>query len=75
MTPAPLLIPWRGRQIRVRHDDPQLRPYSPSETRLRAAIELATDVEGYGSCWSPRWAECTGWKVADDGATVGLWRR
>ena len=44
--PEPLYVPWRGREVRIRHDDPTLRPYWPNADRLRAAILLATDVEG-----------------------------
>jgi hypothetical protein len=44
--PDPLLISWQGRQLRVRHDDPTLKPYSPQASRLRSAVELASDVEG-----------------------------
>ncbi len=44
--PDPLVISWRGRQLRIRHDDPALKPYSPMAARLRSAVELASDVEG-----------------------------
>ena len=44
--PDPLIIAWSGRQLRVRHDDPRIGPYSPTGQRIRAAVELATDVEG-----------------------------
>ncbi|MFV2063469.1 MAG: hypothetical protein ACC726_08135 [Chloroflexota bacterium] len=36
----------RGCQLRIRHDDPKLKPYSPQASRLRSAVELASDVEG-----------------------------
>ena len=45
-TLAPLVIPWRGRQVRVRHDDPHLSTYSGTGQQLRCAVELASDVEG-----------------------------
>jgi len=44
--PDPLVISWQGRALRVRHDDPRLKPYSPQASRLRSAVELASDVEG-----------------------------
>jgi hypothetical protein len=42
--PEPLVIAWRGRRLRVRHDDPRLGPYTPAGARLRAIIELASDA-------------------------------
>lgn len=75
MTPDPLVISWRGRQLRVRHDDPRIKPYSPVGQRIRAAVELATDVEGLrlvlGSALGDRYRV----KVGEDGGVVGLWRR
>jgi len=44
--PDPLYVPWRGRIVRIRHDDPSLRPYWPNTARLGAATSLASDVEG-----------------------------
>ena len=32
--PEPLYVPWRGRMVRIRHDDPTLRPYWPNTDRL-----------------------------------------
>ena len=46
MKQEPLVIPWQGRQLRIRHDDPQLGTYSPAGAQLRAAVGLASDVEG-----------------------------
>jgi hypothetical protein len=43
---APLVISWRGQQVRVRHDDAHLGPYSPAGAVIRNAIELATDARG-----------------------------
>jgi hypothetical protein len=37
-------VPWRGRQLRVRHDDQRIGPYTQAGARLRAIIELASDV-------------------------------
>jgi hypothetical protein len=43
--PDPLFVPWQGRLVRVRHDDPQLRPYSPRAMVIMAAMQLvASDV-------------------------------
>jgi hypothetical protein len=73
--PDPLVVPWRGRQLRVRHDDPQLGPYSQRGAQLRAAVELATTVEGLrcvlASCLGDRYQV----RVSDDGSVVGLRRR
>ena len=46
MKPDPLIIPWQGRQLRVRHDDPGLGPYTQQGAGIRSAVELASDVEG-----------------------------
>ena len=73
MTPDPLIISWQGRQLRVRHDDPQLKPYSPTATVLRSAVELASDVEGLRlvlvSVLGDRY------RVRVEGDVIGLWRR
>ena len=74
MTPDPLCIDGNGTQVRLRHDDPHLTPYSPGVTRLRAAVELASDVDGLrlvlGSVLGDRYRI----RVAEDGSVVGLWR-
>jgi hypothetical protein len=44
--PDPHVIPWLGRQLRVRHDDPRLGPYTPRGAVIRSAVELASDVDG-----------------------------
>jgi len=46
VTSDPLVIAWRGRQLRVRHDELRIGRYSSVGQRIRAAVELATDVEG-----------------------------
>jgi hypothetical protein len=73
--PDPLIVAWQGRQLRIRHDDPRLSPYSPTGATIRSAVELASDVEGLrlvlGSALGDRYRV----RVSDDGATVGLWRR
>jgi len=73
--PDPLVIPWRGRQLRVRHDDPYLGPYTPRGATLRAAIELATDVEGLRLVLTTTVGDRYQVKVSDDGSVAGLWRR
>ena len=75
MTPDPLVISWHGRQLRVRHDDPRIGPYSPVGQRIRAAVELATDVQGLRLVLASTMGERYRVKVAEDGGVVGLWRR
>lgn len=75
MTPDPLFIPWQGTQVRVRHDDPRLAPYGPGVTRLRSAVELASDVEGLRLVLATTMGERYRVRVSDDGAVVGLWRK
>ena len=73
--PDPIVIPWQGRRIRVRHDDPRLRPYSPGAARLRSAVELASDIEGLRLVLATALGDRYRIRVRDDGAVVGLWRR
>ena len=73
--PDALIISWRGRQLRVRHDDPRIKPYSPVGQRIRAAVELASDVEGLRLVLESTVGERYRVKVTDDGGLVGLWRR
>ena len=75
MTPDPLIISWRGRRLRVRHDDPRLTPYSPGASRLRSAVELASDVAGLRLVLASTMGERYEVRVRDDGSVVGLWRR
>ena len=44
-SPEPLIVTWQGRQVRVRHDDPHLGPYTPRGAVIRSAMELASDVQ------------------------------
>ena len=71
-SPEPLVISWRGRQLRIRHDDPRLTVYSPRGARLRAAIELASDVEGLRLVLNSTITDRYRVRVADDGSVVGL---
>jgi hypothetical protein len=75
VSPDPLVIAWRGRQLRVRHDDPRLGLYTDVGKRLSAAVQLATDVEGLRLVLGSTVADRYRVRVADDGLTVGLWRR
>ena len=45
-SPEPLIVTWHGREIRVRHDDPHLGPFTSRGAVIRSAVELASDVEG-----------------------------
>lgn len=73
--PDPILIAWRGRQVRVRHDDPRLGMFTGDGQQLRAAVQLATDVEGLRLVLASTVADRYRVRVSDDGQTVGLWRR
>jgi len=50
-------------------------PYSPHGARLRAAIELASDVEGLRLVLASTGTDRYRVRVAEDGAVIGLWRR
>jgi len=65
----------RGPGVRVRHDDLRLTPYSPGVSRLRSAVELASDVEGLRLVLESVLGDRYRVRVRDDGAVVGLWRR
>jgi hypothetical protein len=73
--PDPFVIPWQGQQLRVRHDDPRLGPYTHAGQVIRAAVDLALDVAGLrfvlGSAVGDRYRV----RISDDGGLVGLWRR
>lgn len=71
--PDPLVISWQGCQLRVRHDDPRLRLYSPQASRLRSAVELASDVEGLRLVLASVLEDRYRVRVEDD--VIGLWRR
>jgi hypothetical protein len=43
--PERLIVSWQGHQVRIRHDDPHLGPYTPRDAFIRSAMELASDVE------------------------------
>jgi hypothetical protein len=73
--PEPLVIPWQGREIRVRHDDPSLSTYSGCGQTIRTAVLLASDIEGLRLVLESTVGQRYRVKVSEDGATVGLWRR
>jgi len=45
-SPEPLIVTWQGHQVRIRHDDPHLGPYTPRGAVICSAMELASDVPG-----------------------------
>jgi hypothetical protein len=73
--PEPLYVHWRGREVRVRHDDPDIGVYTPAGARLRAAIHLASDVEGLRLVLASTVGDRYRVRVSEDGTVVGLWRR
>ena len=73
--PEPLVIPWQGHQLRVRHDDPQLGPYTQQGAVIRSAVELASTVEGLRLVLDSVLGDRYRVRVKDDGSAVGLWRR
>ncbi len=73
--PEPLIVSWQGRQVRVRHDDPHLGPYTPRGAVIRSAMELASDVQGLRLYLVTALGDRYEVRVAEDGSVVGLWRR
>ena len=71
----PLIVTWQGRQVRIRHDDPHLGPYTPRGAVIRSALELASDVEGLRLYLVTALGDRHRVRVADDGSGIGLWRR
>ena len=68
------MISWHGRQIRVRHDNPHLGPYSSLGATVRSAVELASDVDGLRLALMTTVGDRYCVKVSDDGSVVGLRR-
>jgi hypothetical protein len=75
MTPEPLVVSWQGRQVRVRHDDPNLSPYSPKGATIRSAMQLASDVPGLRLALESTIGDRYRVRVSHDGSEVGLRRR
>jgi hypothetical protein len=73
--PEPLIVSWQGREVRVRHDDPYLGPYTPRGAVIRSAMELASDVEGLRLVLLTTVGDRYRVRVSDDGSVVGLWRQ
>ena len=74
-SPEPLIVSWQGHQVRIRHDDPHLGPYTPRGAVIRSAIELASDVEGLRLVLVTTVGDRYSVRVSDDGSVVGLRRR
>jgi len=74
-SPEPLIVSWQGRQVRVRHDDPHLGPYTPRGAVIRSAMELASDVQGLRLYLVTALCHRYEVSVADHGSVIGLWRR
>ena len=72
-SPEPLIVTRQGHQVRVRHDDPHLGPYTPRGAVIRSAMELASDVDGLRSILASTLGDRYRVRVSDDGSTVGLW--
>ena len=60
-------------QVRVRHDDPRLGPYTPRGAVIRSAMELASDVQGLRLYLVTALGDRYEVRVADDGSVIGLW--
>jgi hypothetical protein len=74
MEPERFVIAWQGRQLRIRHDDPTLDPLKGNGQQVRAAVHLASDVEGLRRALTTALGRQYRVRVSDDGTTVGLWR-
>ena len=61
--------------VRVRHDDPTLRPYWPNAVWLGAAMSLRSDVDGLRRVLETAIADRYAFQVLDDGTEVPLRRR
>jgi len=72
-----LVVSWRGQQIRVRHDDERLGPYSPAGAVIRNAMHLATDVRGIQLALDATVGDRYSVRVAErpEDVMVGLWRK
>ena len=75
LKPDPVYVPFRGREVRVRHDDPALKPYTPMAMVLRAAASVASDVDGLRLVLESTVGKRYRVQVLDDGSEVRLRRR
>jgi hypothetical protein len=73
MTLDPIFLSWRGKQVRVRHDDPRLNRYSDVIVRLQAAMLLTTTVPSLRQVMAMERGYDV--QVLDDGTEVRLRRR
>jgi hypothetical protein len=73
--PEPVFLPFRGREVRVRHDDPRLKPYTPMAVVLRSAASIASSVDGLRLALRSTVGERYLIEVPDDGSEVRLRRR
>jgi hypothetical protein len=71
----PITIRWRGHEVRLRHDDPQLREHTPNVAILRSAMELVSSVDGLRLILPMALGLWYQIKVADDASWVGLRRK
>jgi hypothetical protein len=72
--PEPLIVTWQGHQVRVRHDDPHLGPYTPRGAVIRSAMELASGVQGLRVVRTTALGDRYHVRV-HGGTTVGPWQR
>ncbi len=72
--PDPLLVPWRGRLVRVHHDDPRLTPHSPRAAVVIAAAQLAGTADGLRRVLQATVGEWYAVAVRDEPLAVGLRR-
>jgi hypothetical protein len=76
VAPEPFLVSWGdGRTIRIRHDDHDRGPHEGNGQQVRAAVQLASDVEGLRLVLESAIGREYRVKVSDDGSVVALWRR
>ena len=75
MEREPLVAIWQARSLRLPHGDRRPTPYSPLAARIRSAVGLATDVDGLRLLLASILGERYRVGVAEDGLTVGFWRR
>ena len=71
--PEPLYVRWRGKDVRVRHDDPLLGPYSAVIQRLQSAMTITTEVATLRLVMARERAYEV--QVPEDGSEVRLRRR
>jgi hypothetical protein len=71
--PEPLYLRWRGKDVRIRHDDPRLSRYSPAIATLQSAMMITTEVATLQLVMARERAYDV--QVLDDGSEVRLRRR